>query len=47
MANQHRNVSKKQQNKDKHGSGSQYHDEKASHLPDYGGNIKDPNANQE
>ncbi|MCC3359212.1 hypothetical protein [Bacillus sp. REN16] len=26
------------------GSGSQYHKEHASHVPDYGGNSVDPNA---
>lgn len=37
---------KKQSNDGKYqqGSGSKYHEEHASHVPDYGANIVDPNA---
>ncbi|WP_428909883.1 hypothetical protein [Niallia sp. Krafla_26] len=30
--------------KNRQGSGSAYHQEHASHVPDYGGNTMDPNA---
>lgn len=36
--------SQEQTGKYKQGSGSKYHEEHASHVPDYGGNIVDPNA---
>jgi hypothetical protein len=32
--------------KSKQGSGSAYHKEHASHVPDYGGNSVDPNADK-
>jgi hypothetical protein len=32
--------------KSKQGSGSAYHKEHASHVPDYGGNLVDPNADK-
>ncbi len=38
------NNNKMQKDKFQQGSGSQYHEEHASHVPDYGGNIVDPNA---
>ncbi|MED1470673.1 hypothetical protein [Bacillus salipaludis] len=33
-----------QSKKYQQGSGSRYHEEHASHVPDYGANIVDPNA---
>ncbi|WP_158661023.1 hypothetical protein [Bacillus kwashiorkori] len=45
MTNKDKNNQAK--NKYEQGSGSQYHLENASHVPDYGGNIVDPNANRE
>lgn len=43
MANQPSN--KNQKGKYQQGSGTQYHKEHASHVPDYGANIVDPNVN--
>ncbi|WP_338470727.1 hypothetical protein R4Z10_18355 [Niallia sp. XMNu-256] len=34
----------KEVNKNKQFSGSAYHEKHASHVADYGGNLKDPNA---
>jgi hypothetical protein len=42
MANQPSN--KNQKGKYQQGSGTHYHKEHASHVPDYGGNTMDPNA---
>lgn len=44
MANQPKNMNEKQQGKYQQGSGTEYHKEHASHVPDYGANIVDPNA---
>lgn len=38
------NRNENQIDKYKQGSGSKYHQEHASHVPDYGGNIVDSNA---
>lgn len=40
-----KNRNENQIGKYKQGSGSKYHQEHANHVPDYGGNIVDPNAN--
>ncbi|MDQ0155480.1 hypothetical protein [Robertmurraya andreesenii] len=37
---------KNKQQKNQQGSGSQYHENRASHVPDYGGNIVDPNVKE-
>ncbi|MCH1624531.1 hypothetical protein [Fredinandcohnia quinoae] len=39
------NHNKKQAGNYAQGSGSKYHQEHASHVPDYGANIVDPNTN--
>jgi hypothetical protein len=42
---QENNHNEEQIGKYKQGSGSKYHQEHANHVPDYGGNVVDPNAN--
>ncbi|MCQ6274200.1 hypothetical protein JMM81_04290 [Bacillus sp. V3B] len=44
MSNQQDYFNEKQKGKYQQGSGSQYHKEHASHVPDYGANNTDPNA---
>jgi hypothetical protein len=41
---QNTNNNKMQKGEYQQGSGSEYHEEHASQVPDYGGNIVDPNA---
>lgn len=44
MSNQQAINNQKQSGKYQQGLGSRYHEEHASHVPDYGANIVDPNA---
>jgi hypothetical protein len=44
MPNQQNNQQKGKTNSNQQGSGSQYHKEHASNVPDYGANTVDPNA---
>jgi hypothetical protein len=44
MPNQQNNQQKGKANPSEQGSGTQYHKEHASNVPDYGGNTIDPNA---
>lgn len=44
MPNQQNNQQKGKANPTGQGSGTQYHKEHASNVPDYGGNTIDPNA---
>ncbi|MBI0577296.1 hypothetical protein IEC97_07970 [Neobacillus cucumis] len=44
MSNKQAINNQKQSGKYQQGSGSRYHEEHASHVPDYGANIVDPNA---
>lgn len=45
MAKKQTGFNKQEQtDKYKQGSGSEYHEEHASNIPDYGGNSTDPNA---
>jgi hypothetical protein len=46
MSNQQDHFNEKQKGKYQQGSGSKYHKEHASHVPDYGANSMDPNAKQ-
>lgn len=44
MSSEKQKATDKQIGNYKEGSGSKYHKEHASHVPDYGANIVDPNA---
>lgn len=44
MSNQQNEQPKGKSNTNQQGSGTEYHKEHASNVPDYGGNTMDPNA---
>lgn len=44
MAKKRKDENKQRKENLQQGTGSEYHREHASHVPDYGANIMDPNA---